>query len=70
MSMIKKMLKELADDKSTSAIFLSEIALLMEENEQLKDRLKAQEKSLESLMECIDAYEAEIEEYKKGEDNE
>ena len=70
MSMIKKMLKELADDKSTSAIYLSEIALLMEENEQLKDRLKAQEKSLESLMECIDAYEAEIGEYKKGEDNE
>ena len=57
MSMIKKMLKELADDKSTSAIYLSEIALLMEENEQLKDRLKATEKELENLTEYVEAYE-------------
>jgi len=55
--MIKKMLKELADDKSTSAIYLSEIALLMEENEQLKDRLKATEKELENLTEYVEAYE-------------
>ena len=70
MSMIKKMLKELANDKSTSAIYLREIALLMEENEQLKDRLKAKEKELENLTEYVEAYETEIEEYKKGEDNE
>jgi len=57
MSMIKKMLKELADDKSTSAIYLSEIALLMEENEQLKDRLKAKEKELENITEYVEAYE-------------
>ena len=57
MSMIKKMLKELADDKSTSAIYLSEIALLMEENEQLKDRLKVKEKELENLTEYVEAYE-------------
>ena len=55
--MIKKMLKELADDKSTSAIYLSEIALLMEENEQLKDRLKAKEKELENITEYVEAYE-------------
>ena len=42
MSVIEKMLKQL-NDKSTSGIYLREIALLMEEIETLKEKLEVNE---------------------------
>ena len=69
--MIKKMLKELANDKSTSAIYLHEIALLMEKIETLEGRLRLKEEEVKNLLKYIEAYETEIEEHSKGEnDNE
>ncbi len=49
METLRKLLKEL-DDKSVSSIYLREIALLMEEIELLKDKVKAREKDVENLM--------------------
>jgi len=49
MDIIKKMLQEL-DNKAVSSIYLREIALLMEEIELLKDKVKAREKDVENLM--------------------
>tara|TARA_R110001583_G_scaffold92021_1_gene234305 strand:- start:147 stop:356 length:210 start_codon:yes stop_codon:yes gene_type:complete len=64
--MIKKMLKELANDKSTSAIYLHEIALLMEKIETLEGRLRLKEEEVKNLLKYIEAYETEIEEHSKG----
>ena len=55
MNVIKKMLKEL-NDKSTSGIYLREIALLMEEIETLKERLEVRENLLKN-------YEKELRKY-------
>ena len=49
MDIIKKMLEEL-NDKSVSGIYLREIALLMEEIELLKDKVRDREKDVENLM--------------------
>ena len=52
METLKKLLKEL-DDKSVSSIYLREIALLMEEIELLKDKVRAREKDVENLMKHV-----------------
>ena len=49
METLKKLLREL-DDKSVSSIYLREIALLMEEIELLKDKVRDREKDVENLM--------------------
>ena len=49
METLKKLLKEL-DDKSVSSIYLREIALLMEEIELLKDKVRAREKDVKELV--------------------
>ena len=49
METLRKLLKEL-DDKSVSSIYLREIALLMEEIESLKDKVRDREKDVENLM--------------------
>ena len=49
MNMIKKMLKELSD-KSTSGIYLREIALLMEEIESLKDKVRDREETIKNIV--------------------
>ena len=49
MDIIKKMLEEL-NDKSVSGIYLREIALLMEEIELLKDKVRDREKDVKNLM--------------------
>ena len=53
METLKKLLKEL-DDKSVSSIYLREIALLMEEIELLKDKVRAREKDVENLMKHVE----------------
>ena len=53
METLKKLLKEL-DDKSVSSIYLREIALLMEEIESLKDKVRAREKDVENLMKHVE----------------
>ena len=45
MDIIKQMLKEMSQ-KETNTIYLREIALLMEEIDSLKDRLRVKEKLL------------------------
>lgn len=52
METLKKLLKEL-DDKSVSSIYLREIALLMEEIELLKDKVRDREKEVENLMKVV-----------------
>ena len=52
MDTLKKLLKEL-DDKSVSSIYLREIALLMEEIELLKDKVRDREKEVENLMKVV-----------------
>ena len=52
METIRKLLKEL-DDKSVSSIYLREIALLMEEIELLKDKVRDREKEVENLMKVV-----------------
>ena len=52
METLKKLLKEL-DDKSVSHIYLREIALLMEEIELLKDKVRDREKEVENLMKVV-----------------
>ena len=49
MDIIKKMLQEL-DNKAVSSIYLREIALLMEEIELLKGKLRDREKSIKNLI--------------------
>ena len=49
METLRKLLKEL-DDKSVSSIYLREIALLMEEIELLKDKVRDREKDVKNLM--------------------
>ena len=53
METLRKLLKEL-DDKSVSSIYLREIALLMEEIELLKDKVRAREKDVENLMKHVE----------------
>tara|TARA_R110002020_G_scaffold276099_1_gene491385 strand:+ start:380 stop:559 length:180 start_codon:yes stop_codon:yes gene_type:complete len=53
MSTIEKLLRELSNDKSTSGIYLREIALLMEENEELKDRVREKEKEIKNLIKHV-----------------
>ena len=53
METLKKLLQEL-DDKSVSSIYLREIALLMEEIELLKDKVRAREKDVENLMKHVE----------------
>ena len=50
MSTIEKLLRELSNDKSTSGIYLREIALLMEENEELKGKVRKREKEIKNLL--------------------
>ena len=52
METLRKLLKEL-DDKSVSSIYLREIALLMEEIELLKDKVRDREKEVENLMKVV-----------------
>ncbi len=52
METLKKLLREL-DDKSVSSIYLREIALLMEEIELLKDKVRDREKEVENLMKVV-----------------
>jgi len=52
METLKKLLKEL-DDKSVSHIYLREIALLMEEIEVLKDKLRDREKNIKELVKHV-----------------
>jgi len=52
MDIIKKMLEEL-NDKSVSGIYLREIALLMEEIELLKDKVRDREKEVKNLMKVV-----------------
>lgn len=49
MSVIEKMIKELAD-KSTSGIYLREIALLMEEIDMLKDKVRDREETIKTIV--------------------
>ena len=49
MSVIEKMLKQL-NDKSTSGIYLREIALLMEEIEMLKDKVRDREETIKNIV--------------------
>ena len=49
METLRKLLKEL-DDKSVSSIYLREIALLMEEIEELRDDVRYKEKVIEKLL--------------------
>ena len=53
METLRKLLQEL-DDKSVSSIYLREIALLMEEIELLKDKVRAREKDVENLMKHVE----------------
>ena len=52
METLKKLVREL-DDKSVSSIYLREIALLMEEIELLKDKVRDREKEVENLMKVV-----------------
>ena len=52
MDIIKKILREL-DDKTSNNIYLREIALLMEEIELLKDKVRDREKEVENLMKVV-----------------
>tara|TARA_Y100000310_G_C20350008_1_gene653866 strand:- start:475 stop:651 length:177 start_codon:yes stop_codon:yes gene_type:complete len=52
METLRKLLKEL-DDKSVSSIYLREIALLMEEIELLKDKVRDREKEVKNLMKVV-----------------
>ena len=49
METLKKLLREL-DDKSVSSIYLREIALLMEEIEELRDDVRYKEKVIKKLL--------------------
>ena len=49
METLRKLLKEL-DDKSVSSIYLREIALLMEEIEELGDDVRYKEKVIKKLL--------------------
>ena len=49
MSVIEKMLRRL-NDKSTSGIYLREIALLMEEIEMLKDKVRDREETIKNIV--------------------
>ena len=49
METLRKLLKEL-DDKSVSSIYLREIALLMEEIEELRDDVRYKEKVIKKLL--------------------
>ena len=53
MSELEKMLRELTNDKHTSSIYLREIALLMEEIELLKDKVRDREKEVKNLMKVV-----------------
>ena len=48
MDIIKQMLKEMSQ-KDTNTIYLREIALLMEEIDMLKDKLRVKEKLIKTL---------------------
>ena len=48
MDIIEKMIKELSQ-KDTNTIYLREIAILMEEIDMLKDKLRVKEKLIKSL---------------------
>ena len=48
MDLIEKMIKELSQ-KDTNTIYLREIAILMEEIDMLKDKLRVKEKLIKTL---------------------
>ena len=50
MSELEKMLRELTNDKHTSSIYLREIALLMEEIEMLKDKVRDREETIKNIV--------------------
>ena len=52
MSTIEKLLKGM-NDMHGSSIYLREIALLMEENEELKDRVREKEKEIKNLIKHV-----------------
>ena len=53
MDIIKEILDKL-DEKDRNNIYLREIALLMEEIELLKDKVRAREKDVENLMKHVE----------------
>ena len=52
MDIIKKLVEKLTD-KDKHGIYLREIALLMEENEELKDRVREKEKEIKNLIKHV-----------------
>jgi len=54
MSELKKMLRELTNDKHTNSIYLREIALLMEEIEVLKDKVRDREKTIKDILKDVE----------------
>ena len=49
MDIVKEIMKELGE-KDTNSIYLREIALLMEENEELKGEVRKREKEIKNLL--------------------
>ena len=54
MSELEKMLRELTNDKHTSSIYLREIALLMEEVDLLKEKVRDREKTIKNILKDVE----------------